>query len=188
MKRPADRVLAVFSNWFRKARPLVGSGKTLLNDPDDFVTLAVIEEQDRLSTIFQSMSGKLLPVRCCAPQASAGHSGLSYAPELTLHQNANQNTDNGVKYYSATVVRRIVTGFSIVLAALLLEGAIVALYLVTSPHVKLGLLALFTALFAASVGLLTNARRSEMFAATAAYAAVLVVFVSGNLSNNTSPT
>jgi hypothetical protein len=29
--------------------------------------------------------------------------------------------------------------------------------------------------------LLTNARRDQIFAATAAYAAVLVVFVSGNL-------
>ncbi len=41
----------------------------------------------------------------------------------------------------------------------------------------------FTVGFAISVGLLTNARRAEVFAATAAYAAVLVVFVSGNLGN-----
>ena len=37
---------------------------------------------------------------------------------------------------------------------------------------------MFTTLFAASVGILTNARRAEVFGATAAYAAVLVVFVS----------
>jgi hypothetical protein len=45
----------------------------------------------------------------------------------------------------------------------------------------LGLLTVFTLLFAGSIGLLTNARRAEVFAATAAYAAVLVVFVSGDL-------
>ena len=36
-------------------------------------------------------------------------------------------------------------------------------------------------LFAICVGWLTNARRDQIFAATAAYAAVLVVFVSGTL-------
>jgi hypothetical protein len=38
----------------------------------------------------------------------------------------------------------------------------------------------FTAAFALSITLLTGASRPEIFAATAAYAAVLVVFVSGD--------
>jgi hypothetical protein len=46
---------------------------------------------------------------------------------------------------------------------------------------RLGMVAMFTAIFAAVIGLLTNARRAEIFGSTAAYAAVLVVFVSGNL-------
>jgi hypothetical protein len=40
---------------------------------------------------------------------------------------------------------------------------------------------MYTLLFASSVAFCTNARRVEVFAATAAYAAVLVVFVSGDL-------
>lgn len=75
---------------------------------------------------------------------------------------------------------------SIVGAVLILEVAIVALYVVTNNHIRLGLVALFTSLFAATLTVFSNARRAEMFAATAAYAAVLVVFLSGNLSN--SPT
>jgi len=70
-----------------------------------------------------------------------------------------------------------------VVAAVLLVGSIVGLYFVTSDAAKLGMVAVFTAAFAVSVGLMTNARRAEIFAATAAYAAVLVVFVSGNISN-----
>lgn len=46
------------------------------------------------------------------------------------------------------------------------------------------MIAAFTVLFAVSVGLLTNAKRVEIFAATAAYAAVLVVFVSGDLGGS----
>jgi hypothetical protein len=39
--------------------------------------------------------------------------------------------------------------------------------------------------FAGSLALFTNARRQDVFAATAAYAAVLVVFISGNLGSGT---
>jgi hypothetical protein len=41
-------------------------------------------------------------------------------------------------------------------------------------------------LFAACVGILTNARRDQIFGATAAYSAVLVVFVSSNLGGTLS--
>jgi len=41
----------------------------------------------------------------------------------------------------------------------------------------------FTVLFAASVGLLTNARTVEVFGGTAAYAAALVVFVGSDLAS-----
>jgi hypothetical protein len=58
----------------------------------------------------------------------------------------------------------------------------VNLYLVHDNLKRLGLVGVYTAVFAASVGILSNARRVELFASTAAYAAVLVVFVSGNLT------
>lgn len=75
----------------------------------------------------------------------------------------------------------------------MLFGAIYALYYVQNEQIKLGLIAVFTTAFALCVGLVTNARRSDVFAACAAYAAVLVVFISGNLgtasgSNSSSPT
>jgi hypothetical protein len=73
---------------------------------------------------------------------------------------------------------------SVVIAAILLVGAICSLYYVSNPQARLGMIAGFTVLFAISVGLLTSAKRGEVFASTAAYAAVLVVFVSGNLGNS----
>lgn len=86
-----------------------------------------------------------------------------------------------IAYASGRLIGHFVATLSIFLAAVLLIGAIVALYIVRSPKRKLGIVAGFTVGFAGSVGLLTNARRAEVFGATAAYAAVLVVFVSGNL-------
>ncbi len=67
---------------------------------------------------------------------------------------------------------------STVIAAILLLGAIILLRLVKEENAQLGFVAMFMILFAISVSLLTNARRAEMFASTAAYAAVLVVFIS----------
>jgi hypothetical protein len=63
----------------------------------------------------------------------------------------------------------------------LLVCVTVALDYITTKGPRLAVLALFTAGFAATVGLLTNARRAEVFAATAAFAAVLVVYVSWSL-------
>jgi len=54
---------------------------------------------------------------------------------------------------------------------------------VQNKQALLGMLSGWTVLFAACVGLLTNARRDQIFGATAAYAAVLVVFVSGDLGS-----
>lgn len=60
------------------------------------------------------------------------------------------------------------------------------LYKTKSNGTKLGLIAFYTVLFSICVGLVTNAKRSEVFGACAAYAAVLVVFVSGNISSGNS--
>lgn len=156
LQRPSDRVFGVFSNWFSTRKPFSGCGKHLLKEQNDFVALGAIQEQDRLSKIIHDLGGKFLPG----------------------HRNASSKE---VKYYSEDTVHKVIAGVSIIMAALLLEGAILALYFVTDPHIRLGLIALFMMLFALGIGLLSNAKRSEMFAATAAYAAVLVVFVSGNL-------
>ena len=60
---------------------------------------------------------------------------------------------------------------SVLLSAVLLIGAIVCLMLVSNKDIgiRVGFIVLFTCLFAAVVGLLTNARRAEIFGSTAAY-------------------
>lgn len=71
-----------------------------------------------------------------------------------------------------------------ILAIILLLGAIITLRLVqASRDVRLVLIVIFTIAFSLSLGLLTNAKRGEVLAGTAAYAAVLVVFVSSDLGS-----
>jgi hypothetical protein len=65
-------------------------------------------------------------------------------------------------------MKRAVSILNVFIAAVLLIVAIVALYVVQSPNIRLGLICGFTIAFAASIHLLTNARKTELFASTAA--------------------
>lgn len=73
-----------------------------------------------------------------------------------------------VAYISEAKITRAVNLFSMFVTALLLICAIVNLYLVKNPNIRLGLIGGYTAAFALSLGVLTNARRAELFGSTAA--------------------
>lgn len=91
-----------------------------------------------------------------------------------------------IRHYSAQAIHFTVYFISTILAACLLFVPIYALFHVSrsKPKTTMGLIAMFTILFATTIALVTNARRGEIFGATAAYAAVLVVFVSGDFAAN----
>lgn len=76
--------------------------------------------------------------------------------------------DESIAIYSMRKVNRAAKNLSMVIASLLLIVTIVTLYLVKSSNVRLGLICAFTLVFALSIHLLTNARRAELFVATAA--------------------
>ncbi|KAL4799337.1 hypothetical protein BDV19DRAFT_385584 [Aspergillus venezuelensis] len=82
---------------------------------------------------------------------------------------------------SARRIKLVSTALNVMFAAALLFGAIFNLYYVENRTKRLGMLAGYTIAFALCITLLANARCAEIFSASAAYAAVLVVFVSGDL-------
>ncbi len=73
-------------------------------------------------------------------------------------------------YFSERRVQPVSAVTSVLLSAVLLIGAIVCLLQVSDQRtsVRVGMIVLFTCLFASVVGLLTNARRAEIFGSTAA--------------------
>jgi hypothetical protein len=85
--------------------------------------------------------------------------------------------------YKGQHVAWTVAVINMLCAAVLLVVAIISLYVVNNPTAKLGMVVTYTILFALSIALLTNARRGEIYGASAAYAAVLVVFISGNFGS-----
>ncbi|KKZ67723.1 hypothetical protein EMCG_06590 [[Emmonsia] crescens] len=162
-RRPLKHTRRTFTNADSTGKPqipiILGAMENHLDDGADLCVLAPPMEQDRLTQILE---GRL--------------SGL-----LTIFKS---QSDGDVDYVSHSTVTTIVSTVSIILAAAFLLGAILALYLETDPGWRLFILFLFVVGFAGSLGALTNARRQDIFAGTAAYGAVLVVFVSGDLANS----
>jgi len=85
-----------------------------------------------------------------------------------------------ISEYDETPLRRIIHILGTVIATLLPICSIVILYFVTNASARLGIVVAFTAAFSICLTVLTQAKRVEIFAATSAFAAVQVVFVSGN--------
>ncbi|KAF2472523.1 uncharacterized protein BDR25DRAFT_366519 [Lindgomyces ingoldianus] len=168
LENPNPRVRGAVTGWFDLNKPLVGHSKDMFNGKAkyDTVALRTPADQDRLTMFLQNYLGYLFRHRKTNKDYPLDWEGMYYFPETTI--------------------KHIVSFTSVLLAAALLVGAITSLYFVKKPSNMIGLLAAFTTMFAGSVGLLTNARKVDIYAATAAYAAVLVVFV-GNLGIATGP-
>ncbi|KAH7383516.1 hypothetical protein BKA64DRAFT_682495 [Cadophora sp. MPI-SDFR-AT-0126] len=163
-KPPPKRSLLAFQHFLlrKDGNILLGDDETLFGDlenPIDLVSLNPSED-DRLNRLLRYTCGYCFHDKKRKPY-----------PDLDIF------------YYSDRAIH--LTGYIVatVLSGILLVCAMLCLSLVyaRSWGIRLGMVAMFTSLFAIVVGLLTNARRAELFGSTAAYAAVLVVYVSGNL-------
>lgn len=99
-----------------------------------------------------------------------------------VRQDSDLRTDEA-RFFQDSVVTAITRTLSVLLAVLLLVGSIVTLYYVRGDNARLGILMAFIIVFAFGVALTTGANRDSIFASTAAYAAVLIVFISGDLNN-----
>lgn len=162
LESPPPRARNALFGWFQQEMPLYGDSITLFDDKykNDVIALKPPEDQDRLTSFIQNRLGHYF--------------------QSTQHA---QYTFSGVRYFPDQTIRHIVSGLSVIISAVLLVCAIVALEYAPSKKLKLGLLAILVTFFAASIALLTNARKVEIYAATAAYAAVLVVYVSNDPAN-----
>ncbi|KAL2038991.1 hypothetical protein N7G274_008331 [Stereocaulon virgatum] len=163
LQPPQPRILEAFRHVFHNTNAagetfptLGGRSASILDDGDDLVALRSPPEEDRLTGFLRN-----------------------YFPVLFI----TRITDGPLTYISERRLRMCVAVINVLLTAILLFGAIYNLFYVRKTEKRLGIIAGYTTLFATCVGLLTNARRSEVFAACAAYAAVLVVFVSGNIGS-----
>lgn len=155
--QPSKRTVKAYQSEFESFGIHGSAAEGMLEDEEDLAALCPPQDRDLLSSIFREHWP--FPTRSLA----------SHSP--------------GVSHFQEQHLQLLVSGISLFIAAVLLVVPILTLYLVHKPAVRLGLLILFIILFAVGIRISTSASRDSIFAATAAYAAVLVVFVSGDLGN-----
>ncbi|KAF2193865.1 hypothetical protein K469DRAFT_709321 [Zopfia rhizophila CBS 207.26] len=85
---------------------------------------------------------------------------------------------HGVIGYEDATILKITYWITSILASLIPIASIIILYCVHSMPARLGIIGGFNVLISICLSAFTNAKRSEVFAVTAAFAAVQVVFVS----------
>ena len=85
--------------------------------------------------------------------------------------------------YSDKAITGIATTCSTTLASMLPALATLVLYFITDPLARIGAVIGFTLLFSVTLSLVTEVKRVECFVGTAAFSAVLVVFVSNSGPN-----
>lgn len=166
LSRPSDRILRIYWKYFRgpidkNDWALGGKAMTLLDDAEDLAALKVPSDKDPLSKFLQNNWPLYNQVR---------------------HLTGNAHGKAG--FYPEDHVSKTSTAISTTMAALLLIGPVVCFYFVQHPVAVLGLIIDFLVLFALALRLVTTATKDVAFGATCAYAAVLVVFISGGLGKN----
>jgi hypothetical protein len=94
--------------------------------------------------------------------------------------------DQYINFYSSSSIDKIVSALVSVVILVLLVLPLVSIYRLTHPYnsksviKSLAVLTAFALVFAAIMSTITMGTRYEIFAASAAYCALLLVFISGS--------
>jgi hypothetical protein len=174
-QRPTNRDYTSVRNWIHHIGPLVDEEQEYILWKEDIVTL----RHGREWAGFDGMvEGWLHKIDCRLIR------WLFCTDDLR-----RKTDDKNVYYFSPSRVSNLVNLFITSAIFLLLAAPVLGMYRLSIMHsgrsmfAAIGVLMVFTLLFAAAMSLLTKAKRHELFAASAAYCAVLVVFIgSANFS------
>ncbi|KAL8758020.1 MAG: hypothetical protein Q9199_001804 [Rusavskia elegans] len=194
--RPLDRDYSSLYKWIDDIKPLCRVESKFIKYQDDIIALAEKQEggwfdgvlEDTLSifprpfTRASSSPSPATPVFLRAPPTN------TLRPQLILSssEERKKTDDEYVQLYSKYRVDVLARLILTVVAVVLLMVPTAVLFLVPEHGIlKIMLIMIFTMLFSAALSVFTKAKRHEMFAATAAYCAVLVVFL-GNLGPSPS--
>nr|GFD47893.1 hypothetical protein [Tanacetum cinerariifolium] len=130
LNKPKPRVIAAYESYLNgtslggtKDNPksiIFGSGGRFLQDPTDLVALQKPSEEDSLSRFLQK--------------------------HWLFRKRDSTDVLDGTTLYKNSHIIRTVAVIDLVLASILLIGAVVSLYYVSSPRAKLALVAVYTLL------------------------------------------
>ncbi|PQE18787.1 chorismate mutase protein [Rutstroemia sp. NJR-2017a WRK4] len=164
MAKPQTGAVNALRSWLKNpnmchAPAFSGLGAKRLEDEADLVALHPTYERDWLMKFAQLPYIRLFFLVIFFPS--------KHSKQLSRTQDSR--IDGSIAQFSMKKMERFAAILSMIIAGALLIGAILALYFITNNGVRLALIGIFMVVFAASLHFLTNARRTEVFASTAAY-------------------
>ncbi|EAT79898.1 hypothetical protein SNOG_12600 [Parastagonospora nodorum SN15] len=175
-QRPSKRDYRSFRTWFYNNNPLsYVAEEEFIRRKEDLITLRHGREWSGFDGFVESC-------------VRAMHGPLT-VKLFTTQELRKKTNDPDIRYYSQSRIEKLVGLIITLIIFILLVLPVVAMYKLTSVGDRnstfdaVGILVVFTLLFSAAMSLVTKAKRHELFAASAAYCAVLVVFIS-NFSND----
>lgn len=166
MQPPDEVARSIVAEFFDIKKPLVNYREEKFCDARDVISVHSGADRDRLRRYTEAGFGFFFKECRPLPESWKEIKDLYYFPE-----------DGGIA--------RLVSIIGVLLATLLLFGSVAALNFVSPKYhgLRIGIIGAFTLAFAITVGFLTNAKRTELFGAVAAYSAALVVFSTVNIDN-----
>ncbi|KAH7072412.1 hypothetical protein FB567DRAFT_633313 [Paraphoma chrysanthemicola] len=165
--------------WFWNERPLSESNEQYIKRRDDLISFENKDWSD-----FDKMMDVL--IRYFTVKTWSGFTQKIF----TTPEDREEIRGGNYIYLSQSRVEGLVNLIVLFSIFVLLVLPVIIMYSLISAGDNrsrlnaVGILVLFTLLFSGSMGMMTKAKRHELFAASAAYCAVLVVFIS-NFSNET---
>ncbi|KAL2037595.1 hypothetical protein N7G274_009708 [Stereocaulon virgatum] len=171
LKTPSSRNWNSFAAWMKNEKPLTYEERSFMEHKDDVVALSEERECGWLDGVVEDTLTWFLPRRFTEVLLKSKEQRLITDDRYT-QLISKRRTD--------IVVRLVLT---LVIVALIVGPSAVLFFVAGHAPFKIIMVLIFTLFFSLAVGAFTKAKRHEMLAATATYAAVLVVFL-GNFSPN----
>ncbi|QDS67474.1 hypothetical protein FKW77_000952 [Venturia effusa] len=170
-QRPSYRDYRSVRTWFWNLKPLVSKEAGFIRKKEDIITLRNGREWSSFDGLVESTLRRF---------------DCGLVRRIFCTRELREKTDDqNIYYYSASRVEAFVGLIITSIIFVLLVLPVIVMYKLTSygqgehgTFRAIGVLVVFTLLFSAAMSMLTKARRHELFAAAAAYCAVLVVFIS----------
>jgi hypothetical protein len=198
-QKPSNRDYTSVRSWFWDNQDAIGheAEASFIKKKEDIISLRSGREWSGfdgwVENCLRRLDSRLIRVSELNSEASRNLSNLLSQWIFCTQELRDKTTNRNTRYYSSSRVEKFVGLIITSIIFVLLVLPVVAMYHLTSNRVQsggshngtfqaIGVLVVFTLLFSAAMSLLTKARRHELFAAAAAYCAVLVVFI-GNFSD-----
>ncbi|KAF3050098.1 hypothetical protein E8E11_002378 [Didymella keratinophila] len=172
-QRESNRDYSNVRAWIENNTPLVSAEEEYILCKDDLWSM----RRGREGTVFEGAIGNVLK-KCESTPLRGIVRWIFCSKEVD-----GKTSDSSIHYFSPSRITKTADVPIAITSVLFLVAPILAMYELSTRKTKratygaIGVLVGFSMLFAGTMAIITQAKRHEVFAASAAYCAVLVVFI-----------